>query len=170
MDIHESQNWNGLTHLTITLWNLLAYLNWLDGSDLELPAMQTLFHVLLNLQPYQISLCGKHYIHISLEYELVDANELCQGIQKVRVEPATRSAVATCIRLDLDLSPSFVSLSLYASSALSRCMELAYCALFLRLVQIHRHYYPVCTCTAIPLHPWCVHLSAQSVIKMLQAG
>ena len=31
-----------------------------------------------------------------LEYELVDANEVCQGIQKVRVEPATRSAVATC--------------------------------------------------------------------------
>ena len=29
-----------------------------------------------------------------LEYELVDANEVCQ---KVRVEPATRSAVATCI-------------------------------------------------------------------------
>jgi len=28
-----------------------------------------------------------------LEYELVDAN---RGIQKVRVEPATRSAVATC--------------------------------------------------------------------------
>ena len=28
-----------------------------------------------------------------LEYELVDANG---GIQKVRVEPATRSAVATC--------------------------------------------------------------------------
>jgi len=31
-----------------------------------------------------------------LEYELVDANGVCQGIQKVRVEPATRSAVATC--------------------------------------------------------------------------
>ena len=31
-----------------------------------------------------------------LENELVDANEVCQGIQKVRVEPATRSAVATC--------------------------------------------------------------------------
>ena len=30
------------------------------------------------------------------EYELVDANEVCQGIQKVRVEPAIRSAVATC--------------------------------------------------------------------------
>ena len=30
------------------------------------------------------------------EYELVDANEVCQGIQKVRVEPTTRSAVATC--------------------------------------------------------------------------
>ena len=29
----------------------------------------------------------------TLEYELVDANG---GIQKVRVEPATRSAVATC--------------------------------------------------------------------------
>jgi len=28
-----------------------------------------------------------------LEYELVDANG---GIQKVKVEPATRSAVATC--------------------------------------------------------------------------
>jgi len=32
---------------------------------------------------------------MTLEYELVDANEVCQGIQKVRVEPATRSAVAT---------------------------------------------------------------------------
>ena len=32
----------------------------------------------------------------TLEYELVDANGVCQGIQKVRVEPATRSAVATC--------------------------------------------------------------------------
>ena len=31
----------------------------------------------------------------TLECELVDANEVCQGIQKVRVEPATRSAVAT---------------------------------------------------------------------------
>ena len=31
----------------------------------------------------------------ALEYELVDANG---GIQKVRVEPATRSAVATCIK------------------------------------------------------------------------
>jgi len=30
---------------------------------------------------------------ISHDYELVDAN---RGIQKVRVEPATRSAVATC--------------------------------------------------------------------------
>ena len=30
-----------------------------------------------------------------LEYELVDANGVCPGIQKVRVEPATRSAVAT---------------------------------------------------------------------------
>ena len=30
-----------------------------------------------------------------LENELVGANEVCQGIQKVRVEPATRSAVAT---------------------------------------------------------------------------
>ena len=31
----------------------------------------------------------------TLEYKLVDANG---GIQKVRVEPATRSAVATCIK------------------------------------------------------------------------
>ena len=31
----------------------------------------------------------------TVEYELVDANG-CQGIQKVRVEPATRNAVATC--------------------------------------------------------------------------
>ena len=31
----------------------------------------------------------------TLEYELVDANGVCQGIQKVRLEPATRSAVAT---------------------------------------------------------------------------
>ena len=30
----------------------------------------------------------------TLEYELVDANGVCQGIQKVRVEPATRSVVA----------------------------------------------------------------------------
>jgi len=33
---------------------------------------------------------------MTLEYELVDAHRVCQGIQKVRVEPATRSAVATC--------------------------------------------------------------------------
>jgi len=32
---------------------------------------------------------------MTLEYELVDANEVCPGIQKVRVEPTTRSAVAT---------------------------------------------------------------------------
>ena len=31
----------------------------------------------------------------TLEYMLVDANRVFQGIQKVRVEPATRSAVAT---------------------------------------------------------------------------
>ena len=31
----------------------------------------------------------------TLEYELVDANEIFQGIQEVREEPATRSAVAT---------------------------------------------------------------------------
>jgi len=31
----------------------------------------------------------------TLEYELVDANGVCQGIQKVRVEHATRSVVAT---------------------------------------------------------------------------
>jgi len=30
-----------------------------------------------------------------LEYELVDANGICRGIQKIRVEPATRSEVAT---------------------------------------------------------------------------
>ena len=35
------------------------------------------------------------------EYELVDANEACQSIQKVRVEPATRSAVATCNNKDI---------------------------------------------------------------------
>ena len=33
---------------------------------------------------------------MTLEYELVDANGVCQGIQKVRVEPATRIAVTTC--------------------------------------------------------------------------
>ena len=33
----------------------------------------------------------------TLEYELVDANGVCQSIQKVGVESATRSAVATCI-------------------------------------------------------------------------
>jgi len=32
---------------------------------------------------------------MTLEYDMVDANRVCQGIQKVRVEPATRSAVAT---------------------------------------------------------------------------
>jgi len=32
----------------------------------------------------------------ALNEELVDANGVCQGIQKVRVGPATRSAVATC--------------------------------------------------------------------------
>ena len=33
----------------------------------------------------------------TLKYELLDANGVCQGIQKVRVdtEPATRSAVTT---------------------------------------------------------------------------
>ena len=31
----------------------------------------------------------------TLEYKLVDVNGVCQRIQKVRVEPATRSAVAT---------------------------------------------------------------------------
>ena len=37
-----------------------------------------------------------------LEYELVDANRVCQGIQKVRVEPATRSAVATCNYIEVN--------------------------------------------------------------------
>ena len=32
---------------------------------------------------------------MTLEYDLMDANRVCQGIQKVIVEPATRSAVAT---------------------------------------------------------------------------
>ena len=31
----------------------------------------------------------------TLEYKLVDANGVCQDIQKVRVEPATRSAFVT---------------------------------------------------------------------------
>ena len=35
-------------------------------------------------------------LRTTLEYELVDANEVCQGIQKARVEPATMNAVATC--------------------------------------------------------------------------
>jgi len=35
-------------------------------------------------------------ISTTIEYELVNANEVCQDIQKVRLEPATRSAVATC--------------------------------------------------------------------------
>ena len=35
----------------------------------------------------------------TLEHELVSSNEVCQGIQKVRVEPATRSAVATLINV-----------------------------------------------------------------------
>ena len=35
-------------------------------------------------------------LSMKLENELVDANKVCQGIQKVRVEPATRSAIATC--------------------------------------------------------------------------
>jgi len=30
-----------------------------------------------------------------LEYEMVDANRVCPGIQKFRVGPATRSAVDT---------------------------------------------------------------------------
>jgi len=33
-----------------------------------------------------------------LEYEVVDANRVCPGIQKVRVEPATKSVVATCYK------------------------------------------------------------------------
>ena len=32
---------------------------------------------------------------MTLEYELVDANGVCLGIQKVRVEPATRNVAAT---------------------------------------------------------------------------
>jgi len=32
---------------------------------------------------------------MTLEYELVDANGVCLGTQKVRVEPATKSAVIT---------------------------------------------------------------------------
>ena len=36
------------------------------------------------------------YTYTTREHELVSATEVCQGIQKVRVEPATRSAVATC--------------------------------------------------------------------------
>ena len=34
-------------------------------------------------------------LRTTLEYELVDANRVCQGIQKIIVEPATRSVVAT---------------------------------------------------------------------------
>ena len=37
----------------------------------------------------------------TLEYELADANGVCQSIQKVRVEPATRCAVATWTRIIL---------------------------------------------------------------------
>ena len=49
-------------------------------------------------------LAAYHYTSSStlwttLEYKLVDANWVCQGILKVRVEPATRSAVATCNEL-----------------------------------------------------------------------
>jgi len=43
-----------------------------------------------------------------LEYELVDANRVYQGIQKVRVEPATRSVVATWLHYIMlnNFSPS----------------------------------------------------------------
>ena len=46
-----------------------------------------------------------------LEYELVDANEVCQGIQKVRVEPATRSAVATRNGEKIKIKKLFVNVS-----------------------------------------------------------
>jgi len=36
---------------------------------------------------------------MTLEYELVDANGVCPGIQKVRVDTATQSAVATCHKM-----------------------------------------------------------------------
>ena len=41
-------------------------------------------------------------ISMMLEYELVDGNEVCQGIQKVRVEPATRCAgLCFAIRMEV---------------------------------------------------------------------
>jgi len=36
-------------------------------------------------------------LRTTLEYELVDANRVCQGIQNVRLEPATRCAVDTFV-------------------------------------------------------------------------
>ena len=44
-------------------------------------------------QVSRLQLCEQPSAWTTLEYELVDAN---WGIKKVRVEPATRSAVATC--------------------------------------------------------------------------
>jgi len=39
-----------------------------------------------------------------LEYELVDANRVYSGIHKIRIGPATRSAVATWTNIDYILA------------------------------------------------------------------
>jgi len=44
---------------------------------------------------------------MKLEYELVDANRVCQGIQKVRVEPATRSVIATWLQQKKNYSNNY---------------------------------------------------------------
>jgi len=56
-----------------------------------------------------------------LEYELVDAN---RGIQKVRVEPATRSAVATCNQNETSVILGSTLLVEVISATLSRYMTL----------------------------------------------
>jgi len=62
---------------------------------------QRVHHVTCALIGTSLTLAAYNYtsslvISTTLEYELVDAKEVCQGIQKVRVDPATRSAVGTC--------------------------------------------------------------------------
>ena len=62
--------------------------------------MSACYQILIQYHTCSLKLAGYNctsslVLRTTLEYELVDANGVCQGIQKVRVEPATRSAVAT---------------------------------------------------------------------------
>jgi len=63
-------------------------INWTAWSSLDM-CVNWNEPLVSRLQLYEQPSCA-------LNDELVDANGVCQGIQKVRVGPATRSAVATC--------------------------------------------------------------------------